>query len=278
MRARQNLFILILIVYVCSLYSQDAIVVATHGISDYVAGKSLQEARDRAVLDAKRQAIERAGVCITAETQVKNYILISDSINSKAEGCILRGYQILDIGLLSDGHYHVALFGKVIPDQNIPKTPQELQIEILDMEIELRRIKEKYLDLGDMQDTKIHLARIIENKPGLVAQMAFYLIFYWRLYENGEEEYKKFAQAYPRTKYLKPARECIVADLSQRLLAIGDINYSSLVNAIISRSADNEYYFPLDSVQVEELGRENMKSIVNHKEADSLIKLWNIND
>jgi len=82
------------------------------GIDD---GRRTNKQRDykEAVLFAKREAIERAGVKIKSITTVKDLMINSDYIESKAEAALLPGYQIMDIGYQSDGTYLVILIGKV---------------------------------------------------------------------------------------------------------------------------------------------------------------------
>jgi hypothetical protein len=66
-----------------------------------------------ALMNAKLQAIERAGVGITAITKVENFELKYDIIESKAKAVLLPGFQIMDIGYQADGTYLVILVGKV---------------------------------------------------------------------------------------------------------------------------------------------------------------------
>ena len=82
------------------------------GVDDGVKTKRQQDYKE-AVLFAKREAIERAGVKIKAITSVKDLVLYSDYIESKAEAVLLPGYSIMDIGYQQDGTYLVILVGKV---------------------------------------------------------------------------------------------------------------------------------------------------------------------
>ena len=74
-----------------------------------------------AVLDAERQAIERAGVKIESKTTVLNSQLQSDYIESQAKAVLLPGFEIIDIGYIADGTYQVVLTGKV----QVQSKPQE---------------------------------------------------------------------------------------------------------------------------------------------------------
>lgn len=66
-----------------------------------------------AVMNAKLQAIERAGVEIRSITVVENFQLKYDLIENKAGAVLLPGFQIIDMGYQTDGTYQVVLSGKV---------------------------------------------------------------------------------------------------------------------------------------------------------------------
>lgn len=66
-----------------------------------------------AVLFAKREAIERAGVKIKGKSSVKNFVLEEDYVESQSEAILAPGYQIIDVGYSEDGFYHVVLIGKI---------------------------------------------------------------------------------------------------------------------------------------------------------------------
>jgi hypothetical protein len=66
-----------------------------------------------AVMDAKLKAIQKAGVEVKAITEVENFQLRYDLVESRSEGVLLPGFRIEDIGYLADGTYQVVLSGKV---------------------------------------------------------------------------------------------------------------------------------------------------------------------
>ncbi len=84
-------------------------------ISGYDDGKRATKQIDykEAVLFAKREAIERAGVKIEAMTTVKDMVVNSDYIESKADAVLLPGYKIVDVGYQQDGTYLIILIGQV---------------------------------------------------------------------------------------------------------------------------------------------------------------------
>jgi formylglycine-generating enzyme required for sulfatase activity len=113
----------------------DTIDVQIKGIDD---GKKTSKQQDykEAVLFAKREAIERAGVNIKSMTTVKDMMLESDYIETQAEAVLMPGYNILDMGYSVDGIYQVVLTGKVqmetkepqIKNSNITSTAPPLKI------------------------------------------------------------------------------------------------------------------------------------------------------
>jgi hypothetical protein len=74
---------------------------------------SRQQDYKEAVLDAKRQAIEQAGVTVESKSTVKNSVLQEDFIETQAKAVLLPGFQIMDIGYMQDGTYQIVLTGKV---------------------------------------------------------------------------------------------------------------------------------------------------------------------
>jgi hypothetical protein len=82
------------------------------GVDDGVKTTKQRDYKE-AVLFAKREAIERTGVKVKAITTVKDLVVNSDYIESKAEAVLLPGYNIMDIGYQQDGTYLVILVEKV---------------------------------------------------------------------------------------------------------------------------------------------------------------------
>jgi len=83
-------------------------------LSDGVASihYSRDVARDRAIEDALRRAVEQAlGTFISSETIVENYQLIEDRILSKSEGYV-AGYRIVSEGI-EDSLYRVKVLAKI---------------------------------------------------------------------------------------------------------------------------------------------------------------------
>jgi formylglycine-generating enzyme required for sulfatase activity len=114
MNMKRMLFFVTLLLICFSLhsFSQDVIEVNVQGISDGIR-HSKQRDRDEAIMDAKLKAIERAGVSLKSVTEIEDFQLKKDWVESKAEATLLPGFNIIDIGYGEDGLYHIVLFGKV---------------------------------------------------------------------------------------------------------------------------------------------------------------------
>ncbi len=75
--------------------------VQINGISDGVRTNKQNDYK-KAVLYAKREAIERAGVQVKSKTTLKNLVLEKDVIESQSEAILIAGYQVIDIGYGQD--------------------------------------------------------------------------------------------------------------------------------------------------------------------------------
>ena len=107
-----DMAILLLLGFTPILAYSETIDVNIKGVDDGVKTNKQRDYKE-AVLFAKREAIERAGVQIKSITTVKDLVLNSAYIESQAEAVLLPGYNIIDIGYQADGTYLVVLVGKV---------------------------------------------------------------------------------------------------------------------------------------------------------------------
>ncbi len=108
-------FILIftpLIALITPVALAEEIDVLIKGVDDGVTTNKQQDYKE-AVMNAKLQAIERAGVEISSITKVVNFKLKFDMVESKAEAILLPGFQVMDLGYQQDGTYQVVLSGRV---------------------------------------------------------------------------------------------------------------------------------------------------------------------
>ena len=94
------------------LGAQDIINVGVRGISD-AHRDGVQKDRLEAIMDAKRQACEKAGISIESTTTVENFQMVYDLVESQAAAVLLPGFQIIDNGYGEDGTYSVVLIGQV---------------------------------------------------------------------------------------------------------------------------------------------------------------------
>ena len=94
---------------------QAQIEVIIKGMDDGVK-TSKQHDYEEAVINAKIQAIERAGVEISSVTKIVNFKAKYDAVETKAKAVLLPGFQITDMGYMADGTYQIVLVGKVSKD------------------------------------------------------------------------------------------------------------------------------------------------------------------
>jgi len=91
---------------------QDIIDVKIVGYDNGIKTSKQRDYRE-ALINAKRQAIERAGVEVKSMSRVKNFKLEEDYIETQAQAILLPGFEIIDIGYVEGGTYHVMLIGKI---------------------------------------------------------------------------------------------------------------------------------------------------------------------
>lgn len=99
-----------------TMRSDEIIDVNIKGIDDGIK-TSRQQDYQEAVMNAKLQAIERAGASIEAITQVVNFQLKYDAVESKSKAMLMPGFQIIDIGYVADGTYQIVLAGRIQTDR-----------------------------------------------------------------------------------------------------------------------------------------------------------------
>lgn len=155
MRRLLNLLILtfFLVAFPILVYSE-TIDVLIKGVDDGVKTNKQQDYKE-AVMNAKLEAIERAGVEITSITKIVNFKTKYDKVESKAKAALLPGFQIMDMGYQSDGTYTVVLSGKVQAGkdaedrakrrkQAIQKEISTLEAKLADVEYDINRAEARY--------------------------------------------------------------------------------------------------------------------------------------
>ena len=209
----------------------ETIDVQIKGVDD---GAKTTKQRDykEAVLFAKREAIERAGVKIKSMTTVKDLVVNSDYIESKAEAVLLPGYNILDMGYSADGTYQIVLIGKV-------KTVSE------GIDSKELRYAKSLMDRGEKDKAKKIITDIIENsKDNNAVAEAMYCQVLWKFASDARDTFEKLKAYYPDSKYVSRL-ESVLAEReaereAERIAKYGDIG------AIIGR----EGHFILGSKQI----------------------------
>ena len=178
----------VLLVAPC-ISNAETIDVQIKGVDD---GAKTTKQRDykEAVLFAKREAIERAGVKIKSMTTVKDLVLNSDYIESKAEAVLLPGYNVVDMGYSADGTYQVVLIGKV-------KTVSE------GIDSKELRYAKSLMDRGEKAKAKRIITDIIENsKDDNAVAEAMYCQVLWKFVSYERDTFEKLKAYYPNSKYV----------------------------------------------------------------------------
>jgi hypothetical protein len=214
-------------------FSQTIIDISVKGISN---GKNdgAQKDREEAIIDAKRQACEKAGLAIDSKTTVNNFTVLNDYVETQSKGVLLPGFQIVDIGYVADGTYQVVLSGKVKGKDNEVISNKELRYaKTLRDKGRIRQcidILESYIDSKD------------EKVPEEVKEEAYFYLIKWGYAFRYEDALDKFSSYYPQSKHLDalkaflPYAQKPICSLDKKI----NVNYSQWKKAAIKR---DEYSF-----------------------------------
>ncbi len=185
-----NKIIFFLFIFSFSLYSQEILDISVKGISDS-KNEGAQKDRMEALMDAKRQACEKAGVKLKSTTTVENFQTVFDHIESQSEAVLLPGFQIIDIGYVADGTYQIVLTGKI-------KIIEEEKISAKEL-----RYAKSLKDRGKWSECKKILVKYIDGKDEefneAIKEEALYLYIKWGFSFNVQEQCEKFAAFYPES-------------------------------------------------------------------------------
>jgi hypothetical protein len=177
-----------------SVFAQEIIDISVKGISNTKTDGAQQD-RLEAIMDAKRQACEKAGMTIESKTKVENFEIAYDYIETQAETVLLPGFQLIEIGYVQDGTFQVVLTGKikVIADEE-PISAKELRyaksLRDQGKHSKCEEILKKYIDSED------------KEVPEELKEESFYYFIKWGYAFNLKDSYHKFAAYYPQSKYL----------------------------------------------------------------------------
>ena len=102
--------------------------VQAEGFGTIIEG-DIARARDEALRDAYRSAVEAAGVDVEAITEVRDYEIFYDQIITEGNGYV-RDYEILNEGETEDGLFKIEIKAEVVSD-NLKDTGDELALRRL---------------------------------------------------------------------------------------------------------------------------------------------------
>ena len=176
------------------LFAQEIVEISVKGISNK-QNDGAQQDRLEAILDAKRQACEKAGLTIESKTTVENFEVIYDFVETQAATVLLPGFQIIDIGYVQDGTYQVVLSGKI----KVLEGEEEVSAK------ELRYAK-SLRDRGKHAECEQILTKYMDSEDKSVSEElkeeSFYSFIKWGYAWKVAESVQKFAAYYPDSKYL----------------------------------------------------------------------------
>lgn len=184
----------LLLILTASVFAQEIIDISVKGISNQ-KNDGAQQDRLEAIMDAKRQACEKAGMTIESKTKVENFQIAYDYIETQAETVLLPGFQLIEIGYVQDGTFQVVLTGKIkVLAGEEPVSAKELRyaqsLRDRGKHTECEAILKKYIDGEDKEASE-------ELK-----EEAFYCFIKWGYAWDTQESVHKFAAYYPDSKYL----------------------------------------------------------------------------
>jgi len=100
-------------------------IVEADGFAFLADDKTLNEIREQAKANAKKEALERAQTYIKSMTKVENYVLTYDLVESEAEG-LVKVLESKDLGVQGDNRYRYWIRAEI---QYLPVTPGQSKIE-----------------------------------------------------------------------------------------------------------------------------------------------------
>ena len=166
----------------------------------HVKVEGFGENREEAITDAKRLALEQAGVLIQSRTTVINFQVYHDLIESEAEGKLK--FDIVDIGT-KDGMYCVLLIGDV----------SQAGYEVEEADGDLRYAK-SFIGRGDENTARARFEKIIGNyrASSAAAEARYYLVrFAAQKYDftTAEDLYFQIESYHPRSPFVAMAADII---------------------------------------------------------------------
>ena len=175
-----------------------AIDVMVKGVDDGVRTNKQQDYRE-AVMNAKLQAIERAGVEISSVTRVVNFQIKYDMVESKSEAVLEPGFQIIDIGYSEDGSYLVVLSARVRTVKDMLKEKREGDKATQNV----GRIKNLRAEIWQQEVQITELEKSIADKEEESWREEQTMIDYWK------HEVEKCKEQYHKPEQVSKKEKCI---------------------------------------------------------------------
>lgn len=229
----------------CSLLGNSARREVAEGVGSIINADRAR-ARDEALQDAFRQAIEKAvGVLVEAQTIVENFKVIEDKIYSKAEGYV-GCYNVLQESVEQD-LCRVTVEAWVLPNA--------LQVDLVNLKVMIKEVigNPQVMIIIDEQNLgeKQHFSIIESRLRTLFSEKGFYLIDQEQIDRIRESERAKIALTGDKDAALLLASELksdiIVLGKAFTTLLAKDIRGSSMdsvmaradIRAVITQTAQN---------------------------------------
>ncbi len=112
------------------VHAAESITVTVDGVGTLIGNDSAR-ARDEALRDAYRMALEKAGVNMSTYTEMVDLVVIKDVVRAEVSGHV-TSWEIEDEGVRGDGLYYVTITAKVVKAP-IKKDDKEALRLIIDM-------------------------------------------------------------------------------------------------------------------------------------------------
>lgn len=187
-------FLLFILISASFIFSLDSLEILVKGFSNQ-ENNGHQIDRQEAILDAKRQACEKAGIIIESKTTSENFQLLLDLVETKSNTILLPDFKIMDIGYNSDSCYQVVLSGKITLVQNTESTSSK----------EIRHIHSLHKN-GDHRKCKKLLKKYFTSSDKSIKnnlkEEAFYLYIRWGYAINYNTSLTEFIDYYPNSNYI----------------------------------------------------------------------------
>ncbi|MBC8277095.1 MAG: formylglycine-generating enzyme family protein [FCB group bacterium] len=189
-------FLLIIFIFI-SAYAAE-IKVTIKGIDDGIK-TSKQQDYNEAVMNAKLQAIEQAGAEISTITEVHNFKVKYDLVESRSAGILQPNFQIMDIGYQTDDTYLVILTGIIKTSEEEGGTDGEKKF----------RMAKLLLDTDKDKALKLFEEVVDEHNNCPKADEALYYLIVksWDDMNTLKERLIKLKAYFPESPYISQAED-----------------------------------------------------------------------